>query len=99
MRYFAQKNSTWFRVHLYEHGENNNQVYEITSEYALKLYKGLGKAGQYNLVTVPNYKRGTRVQGKTFSVWGEVVTEAECFKRRLSGQLANDILNERIADE
>lgn len=99
MRYFAVKNSPWFQVHAYEYGENSNQVYEITSRYALELYKGLSKPGQYNLVAVPNHKKGTLVKGKTFSVWGELMTPEERFKRRLNGTLGTKVLNKRIADE
>ena len=100
MKYFAQKISPWRKVHGYDHGENSNLVYELTSEYALSLYRGLSKAGQYNLVAVPNHKNGTRVDGKAFSVWGEKgTTNADCFKRRLTGTLATKVLNKRIADE
>ena len=99
MKYFAVKNSPWNQVHGYEHGENPNQVYEITNKYALELYKGLSKAGQYNLVAVPNHKKGTLVRGKTFSVWGEIITSAECFNKRLKGELAQKVLTKRIADE
>jgi len=94
MKYFARKKSI-FNVGFAEEGI----AYEITSRYALELYKGLSKAGQYNLVAVPNFNKGTPVNGKAFSVWGEIITNAECFNRRLKGRLAKEILNKRIADE
>ena len=99
MKYFAQKNSSWGTVHGYEHGENSNLVYEVTSKYALELYKHQSKPGQYNLVAVPNYKKGTRVSGMGYTIWGEIITNAECFNRRLKGNLAQKVLNKRIADE
>ena len=98
MRYFAVKNSPWLQK-VCEYSENSNQVYEITSRYALELYKELSKPGQYNLVAVPNHKKGTLVKGKTFSVWGELMTPEERFKRRLNGTLGIKVLNKRIADE
>lgn len=99
MKYFAQASSPWFQIHLFELGENSNKVYEITSEYALKLYKGLCKPKQFILVAVPNHQNGTLVRGKGFSIWGEKdTTNAECFRRRLAGTLENTVLNKRIAD-
>jgi hypothetical protein len=94
MKYFARKKSI-FNVGFAEEGI----AYEITSRYALELYKGLSKAGQYNLVAVPNFNKGTLVNGKAFSVWGENISDAQCFKKRLDGTLAREILNKRIADE
>lgn len=92
MRYFAQKSGFWLTGEEY-------LVYEVTNKYALELYKGLSNAGQYNLVAVPNHKKGTLVVGKAFRVWGEIITPEECFNRRLKGNLANKVLNKRIADE
>ena len=97
MKYFARKSRYWPGAALTKSSDEG--THEITSKYALELYKELSKAGQYNLVAVPNFRNGVRVDGKFFSVWGEYATEAECFNRRLKGTLANDILNKRIADE
>ncbi len=96
MKYFARKDNMWGSQTLLG---VESQTYEITPEYALRLYKACHKAGQFNLIAVPKYKKGTEVSGTGFSVWGEVTTNAECFNRRLKGTLANDILNKRIADE
>ena len=97
MKYFAKKNPMWppSKTRPIE----SYQTYEITSRYALELYKALSKVGKFNLVAVPNHKKGTRVDGPNFSVWGEIATNAQCFKRRLDGTLAREILNKRIADE
>lgn len=95
MKYFAQQQRIWPPTD----PKDEYQVFEITSKYALELYKGLSKPGQYNLVAVPNYNKGKLVKGKAFNVWGENTTNAECFNRRLKGELAQKILNKRIADE
>jgi len=98
MKYFACKKHMWPVGQMDD--ARYGRVYEITSKYALELYKGLSKATQFNLVAVPNHKNGTRVDGKLFSVWGEKdSTNADCFKRRLAGTLENKILNKRMADE
>lgn len=72
-----------------------NLTYEVTSKYALKLYDHIGVPGQLNLVAIPKHRKGTRVNGTFFSVWGENISNAECFNRRLQGKLANNILGKR----
>jgi len=95
MKYFAQQQRIWPPTDPVE----PYQVFEITSNYALELYKGLSKPKHFNLEAVPNHKEGKLVKGKAFHVWGEVITNVECFKKRLDGTLASKILNKRIADE
>lgn len=90
MRYFARKKEYY--------GQPKNAAYEITPEYALKLYKGATKSKHYNLDALPDFNAGKKVGNAFWTVWGEIVTNKECFRRRLKGELGKEKLKKRILD-
>jgi len=65
---------------------------EVTAKQALELYKDEAGPGFANLNAVPNFVKGRKVRGGGYVVWGEDITDKECFKRRLAGQLERDIV-------
>ena len=65
---------------------------EVTAKRARELYKDEAGPGFINLSAVPNFIKGKEVRDGGFVLWGEDITDKECFKRRLAGQLAQDII-------
>ncbi len=93
MKYFAKKGGT--HSICFRFGED--LAYEITHKYAKELYKQ-AKPGFANLEGIPNFHAGKKVTGYFYTIWGEITTNQECFRRRLKGELAIDILDKRIND-
>lgn len=69
------------------------QDVEITKPRALKLYTDVAGPGKQNLVAMPNFNTGKEVfvRNLSFMLWGEDISEKECFKRKLSGRLWKEI--------
>lgn len=65
---------------------------EVTASRALELYKDEAGPGFANLSAVPNFVKGRKVRDGVLVLWGEDITDKECFKRRLAGHLAQEIL-------
>ena len=84
LKYFIARHS-YFR---------NDVVNEITSKTALELYKQNAGPGFLNLKAVPNFHKGVRIVGAFSDVWGEDITDAECFRRKLAGILLDGIWRE-----
>ncbi len=72
----------------------DNTIKEITSKTALELYKNNAGPGFLNLKAVPNFHKGNHISGPFHSIWGEEITEAECFHRKLKGTLLDGIWEE-----
>ena len=90
MKYFARKKEDWLKP--------ENIIYEITPRYARKLYKAATKPGHDNLEGTMNFNAGTKVSCIFWTVWGEIVTNKECFRRRLKGELATEKLKKKLLD-
>lgn len=84
MKYFLKRYS--FSTH--------NPVNEITSKTALELYKQEAGPGFLNLKAVPNLCKGVHIYNKFCEFWGEEITEAECFRRKLEGTLLDGFWRE-----
>lgn len=82
MKYFAD------RIHFGK--PNLSLVNEITPKTAMEFYKLNAGPGFLNLSAIPNYHDGAKVRLAHCWVWGEIITDAECFKRMLAGKLEND---------
>ena len=82
MKYFIKRYSFLF---------GNTPVNEMTSKTALELYKEDAGPGFLNLSAIPNFHKGVRIYGGFCEFWGEEVTEAECFCRKLKGTLLDGI--------
>jgi len=65
---------------------------EIIRDRALACYKSRKVGGFGALLTIQLFIRGTTYNQGDFTIWGEEVTEKECFKRRLAGKLSPNIL-------
>jgi len=81
MKYFVSRHSL-FRPDL---------VNETTPKTALELYKENAGSGFFNLKAVPNFQKGILIHGHFYRLWGEEVTDAECFRRKLEGTLLDGI--------
>ncbi len=64
-------------------------MYEISAVKALKMYESTNR--DKHMATI-NLLNGTRVTCRYWSIWGENVSDAECFQRKLAGTLAIDML-------
>lgn len=84
MKYFISRNSF----------SGSNPVNEITSKTALEMYKKDAGSGFLNLRAIPNHLKGIRIYLGTCEFWGEKVTDAECFRRKLKGTLLDGIWSE-----
>lgn len=67
---------------------------EITAEAAKDSYKQWAGSGFFNLKAIPEFRKGTKIKTMNFTVWGETVSGAECFKRRLNKELSSKILED-----
>jgi len=67
--------------------------FEITRERAFNMYKERAGSGNLNLIAIPNFNKGKEVVIRRGSVrlWGEDISEQECFRRRLVGSLHTDV--------
>lgn len=81
MKYFISRNSF----------SGRDPVNEITSKTALEMYKREAGPGFLNLKAVPNFHKGAQRTAPFYCVWGEEITEAECFRRKLKGTLLDGI--------
>ena len=63
---------------------------EISSERALRHYVAKAGRGKKQLVAIPNYRQGNQVRLGMYNMWGENISNAECFQRRLAGRLAKE---------
>lgn len=68
-------------------------MYEVSKEKALDMYKLVNDYGDYTGTPKQNFNNGTLVDGKFWSLWGENISNAECFQRRLSGTLVTKIFD------
>ncbi|MCK5615411.1 hypothetical protein KAR91_76820 [Candidatus Pacearchaeota archaeon] len=90
MKYFiANRAATWEDIQrrLIE------QDCEITKKRAFNMYKERAGKGNLNLIAIPNFNKGLTVfirQG-TIRLWGERISEEECFRRRLIGSLHPEV--------
>ena len=77
------------------------QTHEVSSKGALEMYriyaehngydgKELEKVGEQYARGI--YKLGELVKMRHYELWGEDITDEEMFKRRLSGELAKDVI-------
>lgn len=66
----------------------SGMMYEVSKEKALDMYK---LVDDYDGTPEQNFNNGTFVDGKYWAIWGENISNAECFQRRLSGTLATKI--------
>lgn len=64
-------------------------AYELSEKKALEMYTVATK-DQYK--AVERFGIGIRVTCKYWSVWGENLSDTECFRRRLAGKMAAEIL-------
>ena len=64
-------------------------AYEVPAQKAYEMYILVAKNRD---MAVIDFMNGTRTPCKYWTVWGEEITEAECFQRKLAGKLAVDIL-------
>jgi len=92
MKYFLQQRKGLRLAHQLPEGIDF-RPFEITHKFALELYKIRAGSGFANLTAIPNFHSGIRVVGHFSTVWGETITNKECFKRRLVGAMGRDILN------
>jgi len=69
-------------------------VNEITPKTALALYKREAGPGFLNLKAVPNFHKGAQVYIEFCRIWGEEITDAECFCRQLKGTLLDGFWEE-----
>ena len=90
MRYFARVKENF--------AEPQNIIYELTPKYARELYEAASKPKHGNLEGIMNFNAGTKVSSVFWTVWGEIVTNNECFRRQLKGELAKVKLKKRILD-
>lgn len=67
---------------------------EITAKTALEMYKHEAGPGFLNLKAVPNFHKGTSIIAPFYRVWGEEITDAECFRRKLEGTLLDGFWEE-----
>lgn len=67
---------------------------EITTKTALAFYKEAAGTGFLNLKAVPNFHKGIRIYMPFCEIWGEEITEAECFRRKLKGTLSDEFWSE-----
>lgn len=67
----------------------SNVAYEVDAEKAFDMYALVVKDQHMAMIELLN---GTCRKSKYWSIWGEHISDAECFQRRLSGKLAIDIL-------
>ncbi len=58
---------------------------------ALAMYKQDAGPGFLNLKAIPNHLKGIRIYMPSCEVWGEKVTDAECFRRKLKGTLLDGL--------
>ncbi len=89
MKYFCTR-SDWFKSQMLS--LNADIVYEVDTEKALEMYELAAGAKKKNLVAKPHFDQGTKVRCKYWTIWGENISNAELFKRRLEGTIAVDIL-------
>ena len=70
--------------------------YQISKEHAFNMYKEKAGSGKLNLVAIPNFNKGVEVfvRRGTIKLWGEHVSESECFRRRLIGSLHTEVPTE-----
>ncbi len=85
MKYFVQQ-----KMYLYTFEISN--IWEITTEGAKFSYKQWAGPGFLNLKAIPAFQKGTKVKTSSFILWGEEISNTECFKRRLHGSLKTTIL-------
>ena len=72
-----------------------DQDYQISKERAYNMYKDKAGSGKLNLVAIPNFNKGAEIMIRrgTIKLWGEDISEQECFRRRLIGSLHTDVLD------
>ncbi len=63
---------------------------EIPTERALKFYTAAAGTGKKYLVAIPNFRQGNQIRYSKYNLWGENISNAECFQRRLAGRLAKE---------
>ena len=73
----------------------SDKDYEVSKELALGWYKSNAGRGNLNLLAIPNFNKGVSVTIRrgTVRLWGEDVSDSECFRRRLEGILHTDIID------
>lgn len=64
-------------------------AYEVSPEKALEMYILVVKSRD---MAVAEFMHGDNINCKYWSLWGEDVSDAECFHRKLSGKLGIEIL-------
>jgi hypothetical protein len=70
---------------------------EVSSDLAFSLYNShagkdrSGKSLRY-LVAHPNHNKGVRIRCKNYWLWGENISNRELFKRRLTGEVAKEVV-------
>lgn len=75
--------------------------FEVTRELAQKWYKQHAGPGKLNLIAIPNFNKGTEIifRRGTVRLWGEDISESECFRRRLEGTLHVEIVDTDVEEE
>lgn len=75
--------------------------FEIPKDLAFRIYKSHAGPGKLNLKAIPNYNKGTEIiiRRGTVRVWGENISDSECFRRRLEGTLHVDIVDTDANEE
>lgn len=79
----------------------SDKDFEVTKDLALRWYALHAGSGKLNLVGKPNFNKGTEIifrQG-TVRLWGEDVSDRECFRRRLEGTLHAEIVDTDVNGE
>ena len=74
---------------------NCSLVNQITADIALEMYKLQAGPGFLNLSAIPNFHKGAKVRMQHYWVWGERITDAECFRRMLAGKLESNFWDGR----
>ncbi len=85
MKYFIKRYSFIF---------GGDLINEMTSKTAMEMYKQQAGSGFLNLRAIPNFLKGKKIYQPFYNFWGEEITEAECFRRKLKGTLLDGIWSE-----
>ena len=79
----------------------SDKDFEVTKELAEKWYTQHAGPGKLNLIGIPNFRAGTEIifRRGTVRLWGEDISESECFRRRLEGTLHVEIVDADVNEE
>ena len=94
MKYFMRMRPGVAFLKMRPDNMDGDAVYEVTRERALFYYRLFNKnvRGGGELLAKPQWQKGQRVSGGFYEVWGENISNKELFRRRLTGDVAKEVV-------